>query len=318
MKQAYESNIDTSLLESAAPIRVLAVEDDPLSMAFLEAQVTTLNHSITKAENGQRALEILEANAQFIDVVLMDRYMPVMDGLDAVRRMQDHPKLRNIPVIMVTGADSADDMREGLDAGVFYYLTKPVNETMLRSVMSAAVREAKQTRTLALELDKHRTSFHLIETCKFKFQTLREAENLAAFIANCFPDPERTLSGLGELMINAVEHGNLGVGYDKKTQLLESDIWRSEIDRLQAAPEHRDKFARATIVHKDEGIFAIIEDMGEGFQWEKYLRIDPERAGDNHGRGIAQARVLSFDKLTYNDVGNQAVAFVGLSKPLQW
>lgn len=316
--EQYDTNIDYSLLNTGETIRVLAVEDDDLSMKFLSRQIAELGLEIFKASNGQQALEILEAKRDKIDVVLMDREMPVMDGLSAVRLMKDNPALRNIPVIMVTGADSRDEMREGLDAGVFYYLTKPVEEDVLRSVLSAAVREAQQAKTLAEELGKHKTSFDLIETAKFRFRTLAEAESLAAFIANCFPDPERVLPGLGELLINAIEHGNLGIGYERKTQLVDAGTWRAEVERLQQLPQYENRYATATIAHKDDGTYVVIEDAGEGFSWKKYMKIDPARAGDNHGRGIAQANTMSFDKLVYNPQGNMAIAFVGHDQKLEW
>lgn len=319
MIQAAEKyNVDYSLLDKEKPINVLAVEDDILGMEFLTSQIAELGHNMFRAEDGKRALAVLEANKDNIDVVLMDREMPVMDGLATVKRMKDSPYLRDIPVIMVTGADSPDEMREGLDAGVFYYLTKPVDDKSLRSVLSAAVREAKQTRTLIAELEKHRDSFGLIDSCKFRFRTLAEAESLAAFIANCFPDPKHVLTGLGEILINAIEHGNLDIGYDRKTELIDSGTWRAEIERLQNLPEYADKYATATIARKPDGIYIVIEDQGKGFPWKKYMKIDPSRAGDNHGRGIAQASTTSFDKLTYNDKGNQAIAFVGSAKKLEW
>lgn len=315
---SLDNNIDYSLLHDDRSISVLAVEDDMLSMEFLKAQITDLGHRMFVAQDGQQALAVLEENIKDIDVVLMDREMPVMDGLTAVKRMKDSRTMRNIPVIMVTGADSTEEMREGLDAGVFYYLTKPVDENMLRSVLSAAVREAEQSRTLSEELGKHKASFDLIDTAKFKFSTISEAESLAAFLANCFPDPERVVSGLGELLVNAIEHGNLGIGYEAKTTLVENGTWRSEVERLQTLPQHAHKKAMATIAHKDDGTYVVIEDRGEGFPWKKYLQIDPARAGDNHGRGIAQANSTSFDRLTYNEKGNQAVAFVGVNKQLEW
>lgn len=311
-------NVDYRLLNREEPLNILAVEDDMLGMEFMAAQIGALGHKMARAENGQKALSLLESGAEKIDVVLMDREMPVMNGLTAVRRMKENPRLRDIPVIMVTGADQSEDIKEGMDAGVFYYLTKPVEPETLRSVLSAAIREARQTRTLAEELEKHRESFHLIDTCKFQFRTLAEAESLAAFMANCFPDPRRVLGGLGELLINAIEHGNLGVGYDKKTELIDSGIWRAEIERMQNLPEHTEKYVTATIAHKPDGTYVVIEDQGAGFSWRKYMQIDPARAGDNHGRGIAQANTISFDKLVYNEKGNQAIAFVSREKKLEW
>ncbi len=287
-------------------------------MNFLEAQIKELGNHIIKAENGRAALEILRANPADIDVILMDREMPVMDGLTAVQKIKMDNALKHIPVIMVTGADSDEELKQGLDAGVFYYLTKPVASNMLHSVLSAAIRESQQAKILAEELGKHKSSFNLIDTCKFRFKTLSEAENLSAFIANCFPDPYRVLPGLGALLINAVEHGILKIGYEKKTEMIDAGIWRAEIERMLSLPNYDDLTATATIAHKDNGTYVIISDPGEGFHWQKFMHIDPARAGDNHGRGIAQANLLSFDKLTYNEAGNQAVAYVGETQQLEW
>lgn len=305
-------------LQLRTKITILAVEDDSLSMAFLESQIKGLGHNILKAENGEEAINILKKNSHIVDVVLMDREMPVMDGLTAVKQIKDNKKLCKIPIIMVTSADTPAEIKEGLDAGVFYYLTKPVDEEMMDSVMSAAVRDAKQSQKLSQELLQHKASFDMINTVKFHFQTLSDAESLAAFAAHCFPDPERALQGVGNLLINAIEHGNLGIGYDRKSDLIETNMWRAEVNRLQMLPEHINKVATATITKKDNGVYFIVEDQGQGFIWQDYLAIDPARAGDNHGRGIAQANAISFDKLTYNETGTKAVAFVGRSKQLEW
>lgn len=75
---------------------------------------------------------------------------------------------------------------------------------------------------------------------------------------------------------------------------------------------------RIPITRKDKGVYVVITDQGKGFEWKRYLNIDPSRAGDNHGRGMAQANTLSFDRLTYNADGNQAIAYVGGRRELQW
>jgi hypothetical protein len=53
-----------------------------------------------------------------------------------------------------------------------------------------------------------------------------------------------------------------------------------------------------------------IADEGAGFEWRRFLDIDPARAFDTHGRGIAVARRFSFDSLEYVDPGNQVLARV--------
>jgi CheY-like chemotaxis protein len=318
MSLSFAQSLPFSAPVSRKQMTILAVDDDPLALAFLEAQVATLGHRIITAIDGKAALDILQQSRHIIDIVLMDKEMPILDGFSAMAQMKENATLRNIPVIMITGADSMEEIQQGLEAGVFYYLTKPVKQEMLRSVLQAAIADVEQSALLAEELHKHRTSFHLIDTCRFSYKTLAEAESLAAFMANCFPNPKRVLLGLGELMINAVEHGNLCIGYKRKSELVAAGTWREEIERRANLDEYSDKTITATIAKKTDGIYLVVEDMGNGFDWQRYMHIDPARAADNHGRGIALANATSFDRLTYNEKGNKVIGFVAHDKKLDW
>jgi len=120
------------------------------------------------------------------------------------------------------------------------------------------------------------------------------------------------------LALNAIEHGNLEIGYDLKSELLLEDIWQEEILKRLKQPEYMERKAELVLTRKDGGIYIIIGDQGKGFNWQKYLKIDPVRSGSKHGRGIAIANSLSFDKLSYNDLGNQAVAFVSDESLFNW
>lgn len=137
-------------------------------------------------------------------------------------------------------------------------------------------------------------------------------------MAHCFPDADRVLPGLAELMINAVEHGTYDIGYERKSELIESGTLRAEVTRRQGLPEYSHRFVEALITHKDNGIYAAITDQGNGFNWKRFMTIEPSRARDNHGRGIAQANAISFDKLSFNDKGNQVIAFVNKAPQLNW
>ena len=297
---------------------VLAVDDDRTLRMMLCGMVEALGYTVLEAANGKDALAILEEKPQQIDAILLDREMPMMDGMELTMRMKENGKLRKIPIIMQTGADKPEQIKQGIDAGVFYYLTKPVNQDILKSVLLAAIRESEQQRLLSTELQKHKTSFHMIDTCRFQLRTLAEAEHLAAFLANCFPEPDRTVSGLAELLVNAVEHGNLCIDYHDKTRLVEEGNWRSEVERRQSLAEHRQKRVDVMYRKKPEGSFVTIKDEGKGFDWKNYLQVDPSRASHNHGRGIAQANAISFDKITFNESGNEVSGFVSNDKPLEW
>ena len=318
MATAHTENVVPFLTPREKQVTILIVEDDDLALDYLQARVQELGYKILTANNGKEALDVLGKNKNAIDVVLMDRLMPVMDGIAAVLRMKEDTALRRVPVVMLTGAGSTQDVQDGIKAGVFYYLTKPVDDNILRSILIGAAREAKQNKTIGEEMNRYRAGFNLIHTCKFEFRTLDEAEQLAAFVARCFPDPERALPGILHLLVNAVEHGILQIGYEKKSELLENQIWRAEIERRQTMDHYKTRKANAVITRKEEGIYIVVTDEGEGFVWQSYMSIDPARAGDNHGRGIAQARASSFDKLTFNEKGNQAIGFVGREMRLDW
>ena len=299
-------------------VSTLVVDDDRTMRMLLQAQLEDLEYKVEVAEDGKEAWELLQKNKSAFDIILLDREMPEMNGLEVVAKMKEDPVLKNIPIIMQTGSDKPEQIKEGIDAGVFYYLTKPIEEEILKSVLSAAEREAKQQKTFIDELKQHKTSFNMIDTCKFRYKTLLEAESLACFIANCYPNPERVVTGLAELLVNAIEHGNLGIGYTEKTWLIKANTWREEITRRLELPEHKDKEAEVVLRRKEDGIYVKIVDQGKGFDWKKYMEIDPARAQDNHGRGIAQANATSFDRVTFSDKGNEVTAYVNNEPELEW
>jgi len=298
--------------------RILAVDDDRILLMMLEQKLQDQGHDVFTATNGREACEVLQRERDNVDVVLLDREMPEMNGLEVVAWMKQDRSLSRLPVIMQTGANSPEQVQEGIDAGVFYYLTKPLQDGLLNSVLSAAIRESGQQKVLRQEMSKHRNSFTLVDKCECRFRTLDEAENLSCFIANFFPDPDRVLAGLAELLINSVEHGNLGVTYEEKTELIAQGAWRDEIQKRQELAEFRDKRVEVLFAREEESLSILIQDQGKGFDWRSFMEIDPARATDNHGRGIAQANLLSFDSLEYNDVGNAVKASVTVEKELDW
>jgi anti-sigma regulatory factor (Ser/Thr protein kinase) len=133
---------------------------------------------------------------------------------------------------------------------------------------------------------------------------------LGALLAKACPDSDRVVMGLSELLVNAIEHGNLGIGYDEKSRLLKSHSWQEEVDRRLSLPEYEGREASVEISRARDRIVFKIRDQGSGFEPEPYLEIDPTRVLDAHGRGIAMARLLSFDDLRYEDGGRCAVATV--------
>ena len=139
---------------------------------------------------------------------------------------------------------------------------------------------------------------------------MEEARDLGALLANTCPDPPATVIGLTELLVNAVEHGNLGITYEDKSKLYATGGWSDEVHRRLALPENASKRAEISFERADGQLRFTIRDQGRGFDWQTYLQIDPLRAFDTHGRGIAMANRLSFSVIEYRGCGNEVVGTV--------
>ncbi len=295
--------------ELSYKINILVVAEAKISNSMIHAQMKESGHNVMMASRGEQMLAIAQGKINNIDVILIDCELDVDNILMNVRNIKSTSQ-NNIPIIMMIDEHDATAMQQGVEAGIFYYVTKPLQQNMLQSVLQAAITDLHQEKLLHNELAKHQTSFHLVDSCRFSFKTLAQAESLAAFMANCFPNPKRVLLGLGELLINAVEHGNLGIGYARKSELIASGLWRKEVELRLQLSKYSLKSATATIIRKTDGVYLTIEDMGEGFAWQEYMELNPTRASDNHGRGIALANATSFDRLTYNKIGNKVIGFM--------
>lgn len=293
---------------SSVPSRkpcVLAVDDDRVLLTLLVQTLETFGYHVLTATCGNEALQQLLAGPENIDTIILDQEMPGLNGIEVVGQMKADPQLASIPIIMLTGNGAQEKIREGIDAGVFYYLVKPAQDTLIKSVVISAVRERHQKRRLVTELGRYDVALKTVMSLQAQVRSLAEAENVGCLIASCFPQPERIVTGLMDLLVNAVEHGNLGITYEEKTQLLGENRWQTEINRRLGLPEYCDKRVEVIYQHKPDGWFVQITDEGNGFDWRRYWQIDPSQATASHGRGIARARLLSFDRIAYNEAGNQ-------------
>lgn len=288
---------------------ILVVEDSATSRRRLELDLQAGGYRTLTAENGLDAWEVLQKNCD-VSVVVLDRIMPKMDGIAFTKRLKADRERSDIPVIMQTAAKKKQEILEGIQAGVYYYLTKPYDREILLSVVGSACHGYEDLTNLRQDLGQIKGVMHLVEDFNFKFQSLEDAKTLSSVLASVFPNPEQTVLGISELLINAIEHGNLGVTYEEKTNLLNEDCWSTEIKRRMTLEKYRKKFVRVSLIRSHNELTLWIRDEGYGFDWREYLEISPERATHNHGRGIAMSKSLSFDTIQYIGRGNEVICKV--------
>lgn len=292
---------------------LLAVDDEPLNLEIIREYLDDPRMDLDLSPNAELAWKRLEASTIPYDLVILDRMMPGMTGIEMLRRMKADIRFRNIPVIMQTAAAAPDQVREGIEAGAYYYLTKPYEPAALTAIVRAALADVDE-RMAAMQRSVEQThTLRLLEFAEWRFCNLDEANRLAGLLASLCPAPETAAMGLTELMVNAIEHGNLSISYEEKSRLKREDAWDAEVARRLAMPEFAGKVARVRMERATEGLVFTIRDEGRGFDWRRYLDFDPERAFDPNGRGIAMARMMSFSRLEYRNCGNEVLAVVAAS-----
>jgi signal transduction histidine kinase/CheY-like chemotaxis protein/ligand-binding sensor domain-containing protein len=132
-----ESPTKDSRSPSLPNARVLVVEDNLVNQKLAQMLLENMGYQVSISNNGLEAIEALESST--FDLVLMDVQMPVMDGLEATRRIRDNSsKVRNpsIPIVAMTAFAMKYDREKCLDAGMDDYLAKPVQPDTLRQTIA--------------------------------------------------------------------------------------------------------------------------------------------------------------------------------------
>ncbi len=147
-KKAYETATHTALPQAEFCLDILLVEDIEMNRAVAEHMLQQLGHKARIAENGKRAVEALSERP--CDLVLMDIQMPVMDGMEATRRIREYEQngvfKKYTPIIAMTAHALKGDREKYLAAGMDAYITKPLHLAKLLEVINATAKEFSLTR----------------------------------------------------------------------------------------------------------------------------------------------------------------------------
>src|SRR5207249_1501312 len=116
---------------------LLIVDDNSMNRIMLSRYINKLGYKASLAENGRQALEKLQSEP--CDLVLLDVDMPEMDGYQVLEHLKAHPRLRDIPVIMISAVEELDSVVRCIELGAQDYLPKPFNPVLLRARLTACL-----------------------------------------------------------------------------------------------------------------------------------------------------------------------------------
>jgi DNA-binding response OmpR family regulator len=294
---------------------VLIIDEAPDQLSLLERALEESGYTLRAARSiadGRAAIEeSLRAGAiDELDAIILDWKDREPEAVELLQWLEGLPQTERLEIIVHSAADVPESLQAFLDRGVFVHLAKPDHAAELRWLVSAALARRELRRSF-LELTKQvKDCFALLAQGTFEIRTPREAELLAAHVGSACGDPQRGV-GVLELLMNGIEHGNLGITYEEKSRLLSERRYKEELDRRLALEENRFKRVRATLTRIGDHLQILIVDSGPGFDYRRYLSFDKSRVFDPHGRGILLARAAV--DVEYFDPGNM----VRVTLPLQ-
>lgn len=142
-----------------------------------------------------------------------------------------------------------------------------------------------------------------------KLADLDSIYQLSVTLAQYFPASDQFVTGIYELLLNAVEHGNLGIGYEQKADLIRQGTWHEEVSRRLSMPEYANKEVEVRISKNNKECRLTISDQGEGFAWRHHIgRLASAR--QPNGRGLWIVFNSKFDRVIYNPAGNEVTCIV--------
>lgn len=287
--------------------RILVLEDGAAGADSLAEGLGGGPFQVIPARH-EAAWGLLEGGAP-VDLVVLGRQVPEGDGLSALRRLAEHAHSAAWPVLWQPAAESPSLIQAGLAILGHYHLPPAIAPEALQGVVVTALADRQARETLGNYFSSEAPA-PLRGALGFSIRTLDDALALASRLGPLGPAPDLLAMGLSELLINGIEHGNLGIDFAEKTRLKASDQWQAEVERRLALPEHCAKRVRLTLTQTPEQWVFLIEDQGPGFDWRGFLEMQPERADAPNGRGIALAHQLVFAGLEYQGSGARVRASV--------
>ncbi|MFH1076330.1 MAG: response regulator [Pseudomonadota bacterium] len=105
--------------------RILIIDDSKSLRDTVRSMLALIDIEIMEADDGSTGLSVLKQEQGNIDLILLDWYMPTLNGYDFLVQLRAHDQLKSIPVVMLTTAAEKEKMIEAIRAGATHYLTKP-------------------------------------------------------------------------------------------------------------------------------------------------------------------------------------------------
>ncbi len=254
------------------------------------------------ANDGEEAIRLFRDRSPL--VVISDVKMPRMDGLTMLTEIRKID--RSAAVILMTGQGNEEILLSALRGGATNFFKKPFNTLELideiRRIVGFRI-EAARSGLFSPFLTTETKTFML----PAGVSTYYPIVNQITLQLPCLVPPEEILNlkiGIEEMITNAIEHGNLGISFEEKSEA----VREGRLDQLIAErTAESERAGRKVFVssHLNADLFEVtVRDEGRGFDWKTLPEVAAENLLAFNGRGILLTKIY-FDEVMYNETGNQ-------------
>ncbi len=119
--------------------KILLVDDDKVALCVLAEYLAEMHYTCVIAENGLQAWNLLQQAPTEFALIITDRVMPKMHGIELLTKLQEHTLLHKIPVVMMTGLVEKEEVLDAVAAGVSDFLYKPVTKDLLCAILKRLI-----------------------------------------------------------------------------------------------------------------------------------------------------------------------------------
>ncbi len=128
-----------SITEEQESQIILVVDDEEANLMILESYLNDAGYEVVTAENGAEAWDFVKLFGDRVALILLDRMMPVMNGIEFMKHLKGHRNYSDIPVIMQTAAALKEQVIECMNSGIYHYLRKPFEEERVLQLVREAM-----------------------------------------------------------------------------------------------------------------------------------------------------------------------------------
>jgi len=214
------------------------------------------------------------------------------------------PEMLDTTLVLVSPKNRIEKNRADLQHLGAYHLARSMEIGNLAAIVQTASKEYLNKTELREDVSHRKSAIGHIVSGTFELRTIEEARNLSTMLSLAYPVPEDIAIGILELIINSIEHGNLEISFDEKSELIAHNKLHEEIENRLKIKPYKDRRVIINFAKESTSIVLKISDEGQGFNFAKYMNCGIVRPTASHGRGIYLSRKLCFHEVTFIGKGN--------------